>query len=287
MSGTCSVRTRVGDVGITMAFLLAAGIALMAPLGMARADIRDGLVVHLTFEGDVSDHSGHGNDGAIVRPGADSPYVPGIIGMAYQTTGSLNGIEDPTGSYITLGSPADLNFGTDVDFSFSWWGQYLPDGQHDDIAWISNKDWNAGANRGYVLSSEPGGKFKWNYRSRSDARRDSPTIGGGAFPQLDDGQWHHFVVTFTRGIGGNGAIYFDGVLANTSILNSIGDINFVFPTNIFQDGTGVYTDVGGGANWNNALMDDLGIWRRVLTDDEVSLIFTLGQQGVSALDPAP
>src|SRR5207302_504170 len=164
------------------------------------ADVHDGLVVHLTFEGDVLDHSGRGNDGTIVRPGADSPYVPGIIGMAFQSTGTVRDVEDATGNYITLGSPDDLNFGTSTDFSFSWWGQYTADTQHDDIAWISNKDWNAGANRGYVLSSEPGGRFKWNYRSRGDARRDSPTIGSG----LDDGQWHHYAVTFTRGIGGTG-----------------------------------------------------------------------------------
>src|SRR5439155_14222258 len=142
----------------------------------------------------------------------------------------------------------------------------------------SNTDWNVGAKRGYVLSSEPGGKFKWNYRSRGESRHDSPTIGNG----LDDSQWHHYVVTFTRGPGGVGVIYFDGVNVNSSPLNSSGDINFVFPTNIFQDGTGVYTDITGGANWNQAAMDDLGIWRRAITDDEVNLIYTMGLQGISA-----
>ena len=247
--------TRAGATGVSppLAFLIAMGILAMAPLGMARADVPDGLVVHLTFEGDVLDHSGRGNDGTIVRPGTDSPYVPGIIGKAFQATGTVRDVEDPTGSYITLGSPDDLNFGTSTDFSFSWWGQYTPDGQHDDIAWLSNKDWNSGAVRGYVLSSEPGGKFKWNYRSRGDARRDSPTIGGGASPQLDDGAWHHYVVTFTRGVGGFGTIYFDGAFANQAVLNSIGDINFIFPTNILQDGTGVYTDIGGDGKLNSVL----------------------------------
>ncbi len=55
-------------------------------------------------------------------------------------------------------------------------------------------------------------------------------------------------------------------------------------TNIFQDGTGAYTDGGSGANWDNAFIDDLGIWRRAITADEVTTIYEMGMMGISALD---
>src|SRR5438132_1377740 len=102
---------------ITALFVVAAGIALLALAGKAQADIHDSLVVHLRFDGDVVDYSGRGNNGTIVRPGANSPYVPGIIGQAYQTTGMVNRPDDSSSSYITLGTPDDLNFDGSSDVS--------------------------------------------------------------------------------------------------------------------------------------------------------------------------
>jgi hypothetical protein len=160
-----------------------AGLAMMLLTSVyARADIHDGLVVHLTFDqvdgsGNPLDTSGRGNNGAIVRPGAASPYVPGIIGMAFQTTGTITAPEYPTGNYITLGMPEDLDFGATTDFSFSWWGQYTADSAHPDIAWLSNKDWNASATRGYVLALDPIDKIRWDFRSRGDPKSYPGGVG--------------------------------------------------------------------------------------------------------------
>jgi hypothetical protein len=231
------------------------------------------------------DHTLRGNDGTIMRPGTDSPYVPGIIGMAFQTKGTDVHPEYPTGNYITLGNPDDLKFGRTSDFSLSWWGQYTTVQQNDDQAWLSNKDWNSGSGQGWVVDSEPNGTFKWNYRERSQKRCDSPHVATNN-GSLDDGMWHHYVVVFARGTGGTGTIYLDGDLIDQTPLNSdstSGDIDFVFPTNIFQDGTGVYSDIG-TSNFNGAAIDDLGIWRRAITQDEVTLIYTTGLTGKSALD---
>jgi Concanavalin A-like lectin/glucanases superfamily len=278
-------KCRQSRPGLNTPVLLAAlGLVFLAAAGSVRADIHDNLVVHLNFDGDVLDHSGHGNDGTIGRPSANSPYVPGIIGMAFHTQGSGAVPDFPTGSYITLGNRDDLNFGATTDFSISWWGQYLGQDQHDDIPWLSNKQWNSGTNLGWVLASEGGGTIKLNYRALGEGRRDSSHVGGG----LDDGQWHHYVVTFTRGPGGYGIIYLDGVDVSETLLDSTGslsDPNCALATNILQDGTGIYTDGSDGANWDNASIDDLGIWRRTVTADEVALIYTLGLQGISALDP--
>jgi hypothetical protein len=91
-------------------------------------------------------------------------------------------------------------------------------------------------------------------------------------------------VTFTR--QGDGVIYLDGVQINVTPLNSMGatQTTFGYPTNIFQDGTGNYTDDAVLSNWDDASMCDLGIWRRAITADEVTTIYTQGLQGISALD---
>jgi Concanavalin A-like lectin/glucanases superfamily len=272
---------------ITSALAVAMGMLMLVPAGTVWADIHDNLVVHLTFNGDVMDHTGRGNDGTIMRPGADSPYVPGVIGQAYQTKGKVLGIDNSTSSYITLGNPPDLNFDGSTDISFSWWGQYTADAQHDDIPWLSNKDWNSGGNRGWVLASEEGGKgLRWNFRAYGEGRMDIP--GPYAGVGWDDGMWHHYVVTFTRGANGLATVYQDGAIVDQRPISSSLAIGYaLLPTNIFQDGTGTYTDVSGppgGANFDLASIDDLGIWRRALTDDEVTLIYNMGLKGVSALD---
>jgi hypothetical protein len=268
--------------GKPLELLAVLGVAFLTAAASAQGDIHANLVVHLTFDGDVLDHSGNGNDGTIVRPGASSPYVPAIIRQGFQTVGLPAGPGIATNNFITFGSPAGLNF-TDTDFSFSWWGQFQPSPTQDEIAWLSNKDWTSGSLTGWVLASgdtlQPG-QFKWNYRARGEGRRDSPLVGAG----LDDGNWHHYVVTFTR--QGDALTYLDGVQVDDTPLNSSNPVQntFGYPINIFQDGTGDFTDSGVLSYWNQAAIADLGIWQRAITADEVATIYNQGVQGISAFD---
>jgi hypothetical protein len=204
--------TRVRWFGIAMLFLAATGIVFLTAASSARAqDIHDQLVVHLAFDGDVLDHSGNGNDGMIVRPGANSPFVMGIItnnrttASAFETTGPCLGTHMESNNYITFGVPAAgsaLDLGTDTDFSFSFWGLIkAPGTTFHDPSWISNKDWDSGGNIGYVLATQgppyttQTGGFKWNFTTDVGPRNDSFRCDTCA---LDDGQWHHYAVTFTR-----------------------------------------------------------------------------------------
>jgi hypothetical protein len=128
-------------------------------------------------------------------------------------------------------------------------------------------------------------------------------LGGYSDPvhsSWGDGQWHHYVVTWSRGDAGMCTVYQDGAqVAAVPTVTSTGNASLVltypppatgatnhqtYATNIFQDGTGNYTDANSRANWDNATIDDLGIWRRALTDDEITTIYNMGLQGKSALD---
>src|SRR5262249_43773371 len=143
-----------------------------------------------------------------------------IIGQAFQTKGQFV-IDQPTGNYITLGNPDDLNFDGTSDISFSWWGMYNEADQHDDIPWLSNKDWWSGGNRGWIRAAEDkgnGGGLRWNYRARGEDRRDIP--GPYAGTGWGDGNWHHYVVTFARGVGGQAIVYQDGAVVDSRDLNN-------------------------------------------------------------------
>jgi len=246
--------------------------------------ITNEMVVHLTFDGVYTDSSGRGNDST---PVGSPTFAPGILGMAVRTTTSGSPPNSPaTNNYVTLGYPGDLQFGSDytgdsTDFSVSFWVQIFH--QNDDESFIGNKDWNSGSNPGWIINSETDG-MKWNYRDDAlntpgvgSSRRDSPHVA----PQLEDGGWHHILVTFAR--HSVGTIYVDGVLVNTtSLAPDSGEIGGIidttglgFSVNIGQDGTGHYTDDTGGAAID-MLVDDLAIWRRVLNSHEASGIFNAG-----------
>lgn len=247
--------------------------------------ITQDMVVHLTFDNTYADASGRGNNATNVGSPA---FETGFLGQAIHVISSGSPANAPaTNNYVTLGYPSDLVFGSDqdsssVDFSFSFWTKI--NSQNDDKPFLGNKDWDSGSNPGWVVATEGGG-MKWNYRDDAvntagvgSSRRDSHTVA----PQLEDGGWHHVVVTMAR--HSYGRIYVDGTLVDQSALGTDSSTNIVgsadtdgigWNVNIGQDGTGTYTDSGNGAA-ADMLIDDLAIWRRVVTDEEVLGIFNAG-----------
>lgn len=260
--------------------------SLPANLSVFAGSITSSMVVHLTFDNTYADSSGRGNDSA---PVGTPDFEPGFLGQAIHIISSGTPENNPaTNNYVTLNYPGDLQFGSDLnsggasDFSISFWTKIFH--QNDDKPFISNKDWSSGGNPGWGLFTEGSG-MKWNYRDDAynepgvgSARRDSATVG----PQLEDGGWHHVLVTMARHT--QGSIYVDGVLLDQSPLGTDSPTNIVgsadttglgFSVNIGQDGTGTYTDGTGGAAVD-MLVDDLAIWRRVVTPTEDQGIFNAG-----------
>ena len=77
------------------------------------------------------------------------------------------------------------------------------------------------------------------------------------------------------------SVYTDGVLTSTSPDLTTGSIDtdgLGYAVNIAQDGRGIYTDVG-SAGITNALIDDVGIWRRAISAQEALAVYTAGQNG--------
>jgi hypothetical protein len=260
-----------GDYTLVVSNVFGTNVSAAAHLTVYSGSITGALVAHLKFEGNLTDSSGNATDGTAV---GTPTFEAGVLGQAVHVISSGTPENNPdTNNYVSLGTPAQLKFSTN-DFSISLWAKIFA--QNDDKPFIANKDWGSGNNLGWVLSTEGGG-MKWNLKDDQSGRRDSPTVA----PQLKDGNWHNLVVTFIR--NSIGAIYVDGQLVNTTSVapdtgKGVGSADTALPINIGQDGTGHYTDGGGGAAVD-MLVDDVGIWTRALTPTEAASIYVQGQQG--------
>ncbi len=240
-----------------------------------QAGITDRLVGHYPFEQQYTDLSPSGNSGTPM--GSPTWTQTGKTGG-----GGLQVTTVPDGSvinYVSLGTPDDFTFGAATDFSISFWVRHTqPNGE---FPLIANKDWAFASNPGWGIAAGADGGLRWNLAG--------PPAGGGnntvksyqgSPGTLASGTWHHIAVTFKR--TGNATTYLDGAIANvTDLSGSSIDVGTSagLGLNIGQDGTGAYT--GGGTAGIDAGIDDVGIWRRALTADEVYWIFAKAARGAN------
>ena len=243
-------------------------------------------MLHLQFEDDFLDASGHANDGTAV---GEPTFVPGKIGskaLYYNTDAS-----DPNNlvyNYVTLGTPDDLAFGADVDFTLAYWVrmpvQRNPGWESRMPAFgnVGGGDWYGLWESGYSFG--PVGMWQtWLWTL-------APDVGyafGTGYPDVSitDGNWHHLVHSFDR--TGNGITYYDGVRVNSVDISGVGNLDTGYPVNIGQNGEGNFTPRNESELRSEAEIDDLGVWRVALTENEAKSIYIAGQAGRSFDEVAP
>jgi Concanavalin A-like lectin/glucanases superfamily len=244
---------------------VAAKLAVMPPPVFAL--VTNDLVLHLRFENDYKDASGRANNGTAVN----SPvFVAGKIGgnALHYNTDTTNGIYN----YVTLGAPTDLNFGSNVSFSVSYWVRFT--GTPGDLPFLCNAlvSWS---NPGFTFApSYNGGGWSWSLGNSVDY------VGVyGADNSINDGNWHHLLHAFDRaGADATGVTYLDGMQVDRRSVVAAGDIDTGNSVNIGQDPSGSYQESG------TADLDDLGVWRRVLNTYEAQSIYAAGQQSGNSFD---
>lgn len=151
------------------------------------------------------------------------------------------------GTYAQPANQAPFLFGTSQDFTIEFWvkaGTYA-----SDPAFISNKNWNSGVSKGFVISAQQGQYWKVNI---GDGTNRIDIQGGFIQPN----QWHHLAVSFNR--TGLITAYEDGVVVGFKSMQNIGDINSGLPLVINQDGTTTY-----GYNFDGSIKD-IRIWNSVI-----------------------
>lgn len=171
----------------------------------------------------------------------------------------------------------ELDFGIN-DFSLAFWIRINPlIPISSDPAIISNKDWDSGGNTGFIVGlddPDAADAHLWTINvSDGVAGRIDWDADDNATSNLKDGNWHFVAVAFDRDQKLN--VYFDGQLKQTDVAQDSYDMTLLpgsltsgLPLTIMQDGTGAYPSDF------SSLLDNIRIWNRVITQQEVTEIFT-------------
>ena len=230
------------------------------------ANLTNGLVLHLKFDGDYTDSSGHNNN---ATPVAAPSLVAGKIG-----TGAFSNSTDTTAAtfnYATLGTPSDLLFSSNVNFSIAYWVKLAPGETNGDLPFLGSAVGSAFSFGIILAPSYKLGGWQWTLNDNVNN-----LAAAGADNSINDGNWHSLVHTFNR--SGNGVTFLDGVQVSSVPLSGLGSIDSGQVFNIGQDPTGTYPETG------TATLDDMGIWRRALSDIEARSIYRAGQNAGNSFD---
>lgn len=255
-----TVTSPKGHVNSIPAFLA----VLPAPTAI---DITSNLVLHLKFDndGDYTDYSSRGNNGT---PVGTPTFVTGKVGakaLHYSSVTSHN--------YVSLGSPSDLSFGTNADFTVSYWIRLAAGSSTLGQVVFGNASFGL-MSPGYAFGFAYGPPGQWGYSFNS---QDGPNVtAAGAPGAVNDGNWHHF--TFTLDRKGFATTYLDGYAVDSQLLARIGNLD---------RGDTLIGQTPVNSNSSEADLDDVCVWRRVLTPLEVGAIYSAGSTYGAGVASAP
>jgi hypothetical protein len=207
----------------------------------------NGLVGWWPFNGNANDESGNGNNGTVNGAMLTSDRF-GIANNAYNFNGSSN--------YIEISSSPSINVSTNYSISV-WlnaniWSFNAPIDQHAIVSKIDDGDWYGGyeirtGGAGYIMHS---GNIVSNF-----------DIGKGNYAT---NTWHNIAITYN---GNYVRSFINGILVDSiartgSIQTSSIPLRFGR-----RGGAGYYN------NWFSGNIDDIAIWNRALTQQEITALY--------------
>ena len=237
------------------------------PGAVSDKSLEDGLIVYLPFDGSVENKIA----------GSVTPENKGakLVATDGRQNGHLAIRPADVPQYVTLGNPDAMAWGESDDFSVAFWVR-MSESQKDDPVLLGNKNWADGRNAGVCFFAfgerDNSNNIGLNLADTSKQRVDVKQFN------MASGEWWFCAMTVDRKgnavvyVGSpNGKLFFGSEsligenLGKTGQMN--GSINSPLPWNIGQDGTGEY------GPQLNADMDELRIWNRTLTLEEVRTLF--------------
>jgi hypothetical protein len=207
----------------------------------------NGLVGWWPFNGNANDESGNGNDGTVNGATLTADRF-GISDRAY----GFDGVDD----FINTQSSGPLG---SSDRSLS--------------VWLNNNSSSLTQILGYGYQPPSGGEFNLLLNQLCqgitiDVHNNYITFTS---INLSDGNWHNVICTYNNSIGSSiigVRMYVDGVLLTS--------INCQNPVNVNINTLNTELNFGryqAGYNYFNGKLDDIGIWNRALTADEVLALY--------------
>ncbi len=247
---------------LTLSSLLFPFLTLFAVLS-ANAQVpsyvpTNGLVGYWPFNGNANDESGNGNNGTVIGGVTSSLDRNGDLNSAYSFDG--------TTGYIDVTSLNNLPY---TPITYSGWllvGEYIP----------SSPGWQAksiiGRNTGFVIEcgeicmAKASDYWGGAYDNTLFMWRGGGT--GAAIPSSnvvpEQGVWMHFV--YTQEMGGNYTWFINGVQTTNGNFTEVQNYYEFFRIGADNNTT------GSSLFWDGSL-DDIGIWNRALSADEVLALY--------------
>ena len=217
----------------------------------------NGLVGWWPFSGNANDESGNGNNGTVNGATLTADRV-GNVGMAYSFSDD----------YIIINGSNTINFTDSLSINLWYNNNQLNGGTY------VSKHVSGTTNSSFVIYNEgTTGCGPVNYITNINNQIhfvNNPTF-------CDTANWHMLTLVFKMPIL---KMFIDGVL-----LDSVTNCNTIKSTSnpIIFGGTSTINSpfIGSGTN---AFLDDIGIWNRALTDQEISDLYLSSNVGVNESD---
>ncbi len=212
------------------------------------SNLQNGLVGYWPFCGNANDESGNGNDGT----------VNGAVLANDRFDNSGNSYSFEGNQTIIIPHNESLNLAS--NFSLSLW--YNPTIVQDPAVDLLIKGPNDYIGRPYYLRHH-GNTNEFQglaFRHATGVFPAAPSIEvSSSLPSINE--WHHIAISINDSLT---SLYVDGLLKDTSLFTGLQGI---------QNNEALR--IGGGYYQYNGRLDDIGIWNRALTADEVQQLYTL------------
>ncbi|MEW6357817.1 MAG: LamG-like jellyroll fold domain-containing protein [Planctomycetota bacterium] len=229
-------------------FIACVGVAVLFALAVHAQDPK-ALLGHWTFDagqGDLAaDQSGRGNDADI----SDADWVKGPFGTALRFKGE--------GSCVTVSELSDLN-GSD-ELTVEAWVLWEGTGRYPNI--LTGGQWSPGGFMIFVSDNQCSFRIGRPGASARDPQSGWKEGGAQFLASLELNRWYHLAATLKRP---NITTYVDG--------KPVGKATWDFP--VGYSGDIVIGRWGGAKASHNGLIDDVKIYNRCLTPEEVQAGYT-------------
>lgn len=259
----------MGKMAMWLSVMRTLSIGMIAALvltGTAMGEIsRTGLVAEWHFEGDVKDSSGNGIDGTIIN---DATFVDGKFGK----TLNFDGIND----YVDFGTGrSKLDFGRG-DFSIEFWMNYKGTTVHPNATTIMEKRSEETGNPGFMAWTTTWGGDGSNYGLFIATSTASWGNGNAEdWGKYSPNKWYHVVFVRTEDTW---TIYKDGAYSASSTKDGIG-------LNVNNDASFKIGVTGTSSPYFKGLIDEVRIYNRALSENEVKANYEAGQIIITSIPP--